>query len=111
MKTSYFAYPGIADDPLAVSIARFPPRWWGSRRRCITLAPSLKLFRLAKNGLPFDDYRAEYLKALSHLDPLQIWQDLQDCTLLCFEKDPSQCHRRIVAEWLEKSVSVTIPEL
>lgn len=111
MKTSYFGYPGISGDPQTVSIARFPPRWWGKRSRYMPLAPSLRLFRLSKEGLPFEAYRTEYLKMLSLLDPVKVWEDLHDCTLLCFEKDPSNCHRRIVAEWLEKALDVNIPEL
>ena len=34
-----------------------------------------------------------------------------DATLLCFEKAGEFCHRRLVAEWIEKGTGVEVPEL
>ena len=35
----------------------------------------------------------------------------EDASLLCYEKPGDFCHRRIVAEWLEKGTGVVVPEL
>lgn len=53
---------------------------------------------------------------LSKLDPEKVWEDLKDCTLLCWELSggPSGkffCHRRLVATWLEKALGVVVPEI
>lgn len=111
--TSYFGNRTAAADPRAVSIARWPPRWWGSRRRYMALAPSADLLKRSKAGLSWPEYCAEYMRdILSKLDPVKVFADLgPDAILLCWEPSGADCHRRLVAEWLEKSPDIKIPEL
>jgi len=114
--TSYFAAPGIAADPRAVSIARYPPRWWGKRRRCIDLAPSVGLLREAKAGLPWHLYVKEYRReVLARLTPSDIFTNYHAAILLCWEApEPSihfYCHRRLVASWIETALGVHVPEV
>lgn len=61
-------------------------------------------------------YQEEVLKKLS---PVEIYNELiklmdkhskKDLALLCYEKPGEICHRRFIAEWLEKENSVTVPE-
>ena len=113
MKTSYFANKVAASDPNAVSIARWPPRWWGSRRRYIALAPSADLLKRSKAGLPWTAYVEEYKRdILAKLDPAKVVADLgPDAILFCWERPGEDCHRRLVAESLEKALDVRIPEL
>ena len=112
MKTSYFGNPAIREDSKAVSIARWPPRWWGKRRRYIALAPSSDLLARSKAGLPWEDYVAEYKRTvLDKLDPSKVHEDLEDSILLCWETTNEECHRRLVAEWLEASLNVQIVEI
>ena len=113
MKTSYFANRAAAGDPQAVSIARWPPRWWGTRRRYIALAPSAELLKRSKSGLPWPEYVAEYRRdVLSKLDPAHVYTDLgPDAILLCWEAPGAECHRRLVAEWLQVALDIMIPEL
>ena len=111
MKTSYFANPIVRNYPAAVSIARFSPRWWGPGRRYILLAPSADLLNRSKRGLPIEEYNLEYNAYLATLDPLRIWNDLQDSILCCYERPGEHCHRRLVAAWLENVLNVSIPEL
>jgi len=112
VKTSYFGNKTAAADPMATSIARWPPRWWGSRRRYIALAPSADLLKRAKAGLPWPEYVAEYKRdVLGKLDPQKVYAELSDSILLCWEVPGENCHRRLVAEWLEKSLNISIPEL
>lgn len=116
MMTSYFGNPAVRDDPRAVSIARYPPRWWGKRRRCIDLAPSAALLREAKSGLlPWQLYVREYRReVLSRLTPSGIFADYHDSILLCWEApEPSidfYCHRRLVASWIETALGIPVPE-
>ena len=111
MKTSYFTNPVIRNDPAAVSIARYSPRWWGPGRRYIILAPSVDLLKRSKMSLPDEQYDLEYNAYLAKLDPLRIWNDLQDSILCCYERPGEHCHRRLVAAWIENVLNVTIPEL
>lgn len=112
METSYFANRIAAAAPNAVSIARWPPRWWGKRRRYISLAPSADLLKRSKAGLPWEQFAREYQEWLNKLDPAKVLADLgPDAILLCWEKPGDDCHRRLVAKWLEKHLDIQVPEL
>lgn len=109
MKTSSFRISG--SDPNAVSIARYPMFWSG--RRYLALAPSRTLLKAWKaKELSEDEYTERFRQeTLSALDPDQVFQDLgQDAILLCFEPPGEFCHRRIVAQWLEKALGIAVPE-
>ena len=112
MNTSYFANKKIVSDQNAVSIARWPPRWWGSRRRYDALAPSADLLKRFKAGLSWPQYVYEYeCDVLRYLDPVKVVADLgRDAILLCWEAPDEECHRRLVAAWLEKTLNVKVPE-
>lgn len=112
MKTSYFTNKAATGDPRAVSIARWPPRWWGTRRRYIALAPSVDLLRRSKAGLSWPEYVAEYKRdVLAKLDPAKVYADLSDAILLCWEAPGAECHRRLVAEWFKERLEIAVPEL
>ncbi len=71
--------------------------------------------------MSFADFERAYTTQLSRLDPNDIWFDLHrlaggaEPVLQCFEKPPIDetnfCHRRMVAEWFEKSLDVKVSEL
>lgn len=112
MNTSYFGNKKIQKDPNAVSIARYAPRFWGEGRRFIQLAPSKELLNEIHNGLPFDEYKLRYRKeVLDKLKVADVYSQLRDSILVCWEKEPEKCHRRIVAEWIENELSVPVTEI
>lgn len=113
MKTSYFGNKAAAANPNSVSIARWPPRWWGANRRYIALAPSIDLLNRSRAGLPWPEYVKEYRHdILGKLDPAKVLSDLgEDAIILCWEKPGEDCHRRLVAEWIEKHTGIKVPEL
>ena len=105
MQTSYFARS--SKDPNAVAISQGIPRFYKGRRY-MPLAPSWELVKIEDEAL----YRRVYHEqVLAKLDPLQVRKDLgEDAVLLCWEAAGKFCHRRVVAEWLEKELILTIPE-
>lgn len=112
MKTSYFGNRALAGNPRAVSIALYPPRWWGSGRRYNALAPSAALLKRSKAGLLWREYVAEYeATVLSKLDPAKVFADLSDSILCCWERPGEDCHRRLVAAWIETCLGIKVPEL
>jgi hypothetical protein len=116
MNTSYFRNKAAAADPRAISIARWPPRWWGSRARYIALAPSIDLLKRSKAGFPWAAYVEEYKRdVLGKLDPARVYAELtslySDPILMCWEVPGEDCHRLLVADWLENALKVKIPEL
>lgn len=59
-----------------------------------------------------DFYIREYYKeVLSTLDPQEVFEDLQDNILLCYETPELFCHRHIVAAWLETELDIVVPEV
>lgn len=84
------------------------------------LMPDWKLINLAHEmGYSkecFETYRKEYFGQLKNLDAEKVYQELQDCVLVCFEspKDivsgKKFCHRRMIAGWIETELGIVVPE-
>lgn len=110
MQTSNFARSG--SDPKAVAISRSQPRGWTG---CVfePLAPSWRLVQMAKSGaIDEGEYTRRYREeVLSKLDPARVYVDLGEAAvLLCWERPGAFCHRRLVAEWFEEMLGVSVPE-
>ena len=107
MKTSYFSKPGIRENPDAVSIALYAPKWWGKARRFPLLAPTAEMLR---QGYSQDDYFRLLDERIKN--PHEIYEQLKDNILCCYEKTGKPCHRRYAAIWFEFILpGVKIPEI
>lgn len=96
-----------AKNPKAVAISRGRPGWYKGRVY-EKLAPPWRLVKMKDRGLFTRKY---YEAVLNHLDPGQVAAELgDDAVLLCWEKPGEFCHRMIVADWLEQSLGIKIPE-
>lgn len=111
LRTSYFAR--CANEPGAVSIARFPPKWY-TGARYLPLAPDPEMLRIPD----WDEYRRRYREEILFVsDPDTVLRELgilgagHDVVLLCFEKDRSHCHRGLVAEWFHETKGIVVPEI
>lgn len=106
IQTSYFKQPGLYPDaPRLVSIALWAPRGYRGRRYS-PLAPRREMFKMGESA-----YSIEYQKILDNLDPAKVAKDLgPDAIMLCWERPGEFCHRRLVAEWLEKHLGQPVPE-
>jgi hypothetical protein len=63
----------------------------------------VSLVELGNTFLEFDDWPQRYLQMLERAGDLLIERLLQlppPFCLLCAEKDPDQCHRKIIADYL-----------
>ena len=114
MKTASFqTYTG----PGRISIARFAPRNTPAGFRIYKpLAPGAWF-----NSVSHDKYRQLYFAQLELLNPTEVVKTLESMAggaepvLLCYEKPPfnnaNWCHRRMVAEWLQMTIGLEVPEL
>ena len=117
MKTaSFFSYPG----PGKISIARRSPRGFADFKVCHQLAPNFANW----NTVSHDRYLVLFERQLAQLDPQKMYDELykmvatERCpvepVLLCWEKPPlspaNWCHRRMVAEWFERTLKIQVPE-
>lgn len=120
--TSYFALiPKLPEEMLKISVSLFTPKWAQIDGNMSCLNPTEQLLRVVKSGAISSEkaikkYQEEVLRKLS---PVEIYNELiklmdkhskKDLALLCYEKPGEVCHRRFIAEWLEKGNSITVPE-
>lgn len=120
--TSYFAFiPKLPADMLKISISLFTPKWAEIDGYFRSLNPTEQLLKEAKSRAISSDelfqrYREEILSRLSFTEVYEKLieilnkSDKHHLALLCYEKPSDPCHRRIVAEWLEKGNNIFISE-
>lgn len=57
-------------------------------------------------------YVQEYWnQVLSKLGPEQVYRELDNSILLCYEANTEFCHRHIVAAWFEILLGINVPEI
>ena len=122
MKTTYFwkAVNEPNTGATYVSISRQKMRGAEAMREYPALMPSWdiikKAHQLGYNEESFLAYRDAYFAQLDKLDARKVYNDLQNCVLVCFESSTDLaagkkfCHRRMVAGWLEEKLGVKVPE-
>jgi hypothetical protein len=58
------------------------------------------------------EFDRTFAAILAQLNPQEIADALgANAVLLCWERPNARCHRRMVAEWLERALGVEIPEI
>ena len=97
--------------PISIS-AQFPPYSKIKYHQYKVVAPRYEMLQMS-----LDDYDIEFQKILGGLNTVHVHSDLvklsggKDIVLLCFEKDPENCHRQKVAKWLEKKLQIKVKEI
>lgn len=100
-----------ADGFVPISVSRGVPKFYQGAQ-FIELAPSWALIKA-----PIADYVPEYKHVLSKLDPTDVLKSLlrisggAKIALLCYEKPGEFCHRRLIAEWLEPAIQMSVAEV
>jgi uncharacterized protein DUF488 len=118
--TSHWRNPELKDlAAVIVSISRGRPRWPlpFRYRRYDELAPSDRAWAQQDQRA----FRASYEQQLREIGARTILERLAEigagrpCVLLCWERDPTDpetpCHRRYLAELLEREAGIAVPEL
>lgn len=121
MKTSYFGRANskaFKDRGLRfVSVARSARYFYGESYPA--LFPTWDMIKMTDE----EEYEKAYREnVLSKLDPVKVYEDLEDAVILCHESidkiksGETFCHRHIIARWLEeelwlRNIDVEIPEL
>lgn len=110
MQTSYFSRHKTEHFDNPVSIALLSPPGVNQYEK---LAPSKQLLVAWKiHKISEAEYIRRYAEeTLFKLDPAIVYRELgEDAVLLCWEGAGKFCHRRLVAEWFETNLGVSVPE-
>lgn len=108
--TSYYSSPLLKKVSLKkVAISRGVPKWFTPDVIYMPLAPSWQLIRISDETEYTRRYQAEVLDKLDANFVLSQFQD--GAILLCWEPVGKFCHRRLVAEWIQKNTGIVVPEL
>ncbi len=107
IQTSYFS--SKAPRGRKVCIAKWPPRYWHGPR-----AP-----KLAPSDPKAEDWAAAYRRDLENRFPTEsslrlylqeIERETPDPILCCYESNPDECHRRILAAFIKEELGWDVPE-
>ena len=112
--TSYFSSPFARYVAVEVryAISGSVPDWFTGQRYS-KLAPKIEWWREWRDKKLSNEWFREryYETVLSNLDPLDIAKEVGDGAVLFCWEDPEQfCHRKLVAEWMQKS-GILVEEL
>lgn len=86
---------------------------------CSKLAPKLSFWKIWHDNIgliPEEEnikyyIKEYYLQVLKNLKPEDIYEELDNSILLCYEDSNEFCHRHIVAEWFKLLLYVHVPEI
>jgi len=109
IQTSNFAV--AKNDQRAVAICQGVP-WWYKGRRMLELAPTRAMLDDVKATGDTKRFDEAMRQILEGLDAAEIVKALgPDAILLCWESAGVRCHRRLVADWIQRRLGIFVPEL
>jgi len=94
------------------SIARSEPQMFKGTRFALVNPPGNLLLGYKSGHIKWPEYETIYNEFLDHSRAvilLNIGAFTRPVTFLCWEKTPEQCHRRLLAVWLNKH-GIIIPD-
>src|SRR3954468_13373472 len=114
LATSYYGgYQVEYGVPVRTSVGT--PRWWKRELEHVRRITPYGVFGQAEGA----EYERLYLARLDQIDVNSLAQRFADISarhdnrplvLLCFEKNPAECHRSLLARWLEAHGFGPVPE-
>jgi len=103
------------EDGIRICVMRFVRGWYDYDEWMRKLAPSAELlFDYRKGRIDWAEYRRRYLDEMAESRELIHWlkrrsESGEVITLLCWERDDSFCHRRLLKELIEECEQATRP--
>lgn len=107
IQTSFFSSKAPRDRK--VSIAKWPPRYWQGPRAPMLAPTNPKAENWAEAYRRDLNSRFPNATAL-HVYLKKIEAETPDPILCCFEADPNECHRRVLAAYIKEKLNWDVPE-
>jgi hypothetical protein len=97
-------YAKCLTHPNAVGISiGVPKNFTGSVAK--ELCPT---WQMVKHGYTYREYVD--LLIWRGVDPRDTYERYKGKIMLCYEGDPTKCHRRYLARWLKETLGIEVPE-
>lgn len=116
MKKIYTSnYARHCDNPMAIGISLTIPEWYNGKYLKYLAPRSEMLGKFKQNGESYSQrkYTRDYIDLLKarNVNPHQLIKKIPDGSiLLCYETPGEFCHRRILADWVERHTGFIIQE-
>ena len=114
MTTCYGRVRLLPPGALQVQTSRMAPSYWDAQFKAMVweFAPAREILTAAKRG---EDWRTMYRWQMARLSESgrlhQLIKELPDgAVLLCYEADPCDCHRSILAEIINATLLAEVTE-
>lgn len=114
--TSYYAKS--AENPKAMAISCRVPTYYHNLKTYPALAPKWEfVLDQIKGTTTWENYVDRYMDLIVNkrkLNAHQLLEVIPDGTIfLCYERpeEMGECHRRLVARWIEEETGLVVPEL
>lgn len=114
--TSYYAKAATLPGALATSSKI--PKYYHNLQVFAALAPKWEfVLEQIKGTITWDDYVDRYMDLIVDKRKLKaenIVEIVDDGSIfLCYERsdEMNQCHRRLIAKWIEEGTGIVVPEL
>jgi len=116
MKKIYTSnYARNCDNSMAIGISIIMPEWYTGKYLAF-LAPKVEMVgKYNKGEMNYTQrkYTRDYIDLLKsrNVDPHELIKKIPDGSiLLCYESPGMFCHRRILADWIERHTGLVVPE-
>lgn len=93
---------------VAIGFPKYMPR--EERERLATAKELMPTWDMVKRGYTYLEYVA-FIERERKVTAEKIFRTYQSNILLCHERDPKECHRRMIARWIEERIGEKVNEV
>lgn len=111
MQTSFFKNIEHLDESHVVVVSIGMPKWMPAeqQKRLKKATELMPTWDMVKKNYTYEEYISFLCKR--GVTPNQILSKYGESVLLCHERNPKGCHRRMIARWVEDELGIIVPEV
>lgn len=93
---------------VAIGFPKYMPR--EERERLATAKELMPTWDMVKRGYTYAEY-VTLIEHDRHVTAEKVLKKYQSKILLCHERDPKECHRRMIARWIKERIGESVEEV
>ena len=112
MQTSFFKNIEHLDESHVVVVSIGMPKWMPAeqQKRLKKATELMPTWDMVKRGYTYLEYVA-FIERERKVTAEKIFRTYQSNILLCHERDLKECHRRMIARWIEERIGEKVNEV